>query len=68
MYLKIEIDSINCHYLVLRTTQSVIYIYIYINVKHFLASSRFSLISRFQNGNDQCIITSDDNAAEMFVG
>ena len=62
MYLKIEIDSINCHYLVLRT------IYMYINVKHFLASSRFSLISRFQNSKDQCIITSDDNAAEMFDG
>ena len=40
----------------------------YINVKHFLASSRFSLISRFQNSKDQCIITSDDNAAEMFDG
>ena len=58
MYLKIEIDSINCHYSVPRT--------MYINLKHFLASSRFSLISRFQNSNYQCIITSYDNAAEMF--
>ena len=40
----------------------------YINVKQFLASSRFSLVSGFQNSNDQCIITSDDNAAEMFDG
>lgn len=68
MYLKIEMDSINCHYLVPRTTQFPCLIYMYINVKHFLASSRFSLISRFQNSNDQCIITSDDNAAEMFDG
>ena len=38
------------------------------NVKHFFASSLFSLISRFQNSNYQCIITSDDNSAEMCDG
>ena len=38
------------------------------NVKHFFASSLFSLISRFQNSNYQFIITSDDNSAEMCDG
>ena len=60
MYLKIEIDSINRHYLVLRAVNT--------NVKHFFSSSLFSLISRFQNSNYQCIITSDDNSAEMCDG
>ena len=39
------------------------------NVKHFFASSLFSLISRFQNSNYQfIIISSDDNSAEMCDG
>ena len=38
------------------------------NVKHFFASSLFSLITRFQNSNYQFIITSDDNSAEMCDG
>ena len=43
-------------------------LFINTNVKHFFASSLFSLISRFQNSNYQFIITSDDNSAEMCDG
>ena len=60
MYFKIEIDSFNCHYLVLRT--------ICVEMKKFLSIIPIFFNSRFQNSNDQCIITSDDNAAEMFDG